>query len=513
MKTVFLTLALLGWTPHSYAAGPHELQTLAFGEHDERGNFPRPGLLPEVTEGPRDKVYGYLAYWDNDLNSVPWDDISGIALFNAEVDSKGVLTNTSRWDLAEEAVAIAAPYGVRVHLCVTNFSPSSIESLLSSASARATLIESLKNWVDLTGVDGINIDFEGLPYSVKSEMVTFTKDLEAAVGDVVLATPAVDWDGSWDFDQLNLYADMFIMAYDYHWSGSAEAGPVDPLYGGGPWGTRAIDWTIADYLTWGADPDRLILGLPLYGKRWDVDANTIPAAATSTGTSVLYAECQDEALQYGVNWEPSSETPYWYDGSGQGWYSNVDSLQLRIQYALDEGLVGVGFWALNYDDADAELWRMIRSETTDETDSTDSGDSGDTGSGTTRAEAGLPLLAYVGDTVTLNGTASAAANGGELGYSWVQVLGPAVTLANDSTSQPSLTVGDTGTHSFALTVTDDDGVLAMDTAYVVVIDPNAGRRYAPGCGCQSLRPVSGWALLALVGLVAGRRRARPLTTS
>ena len=497
------SMLFLGSIPAT--AGPHQQHALEFERASVGGQFPRPGLLPDVTEGPRDKVYGYLAYWDDDLNSVPWDDISGIALFNAEADAAGNLTNTSRWDLAEEAVAIAELYDVRVHLCVTNFSSSSIESFLSSTSARQKLINSLQDWVNTTGVDGINIDFEGLPRSVKAEMVSFTKDLEAAVGDVVLATPAVDWDGSWDYDQLNLYADMFIMGYDYHWSGSSEAGPVDPLYGGGPWGSRAIDWTIDDYLKWGANPDRLILGLPLYGKRWDVDANTVPAAATSSGSSCLYVSCLDKANQHGMLWEPSSETPYWYDGSGQGWYSNEESLQLRIQYALDQGLVGVGFWALNYDDADTDLWKMIRAETTDET-VTGPDDTGTPTVGSTIAEAGLPLLAYVGDTVQLNGSSSTASDGGELLYAWVQGHGPETAILNDTTAEPSLTVIGTGTHSFELTVTDADGETSSDTTYVVVIDPNAGRRYAPGCGCASAAEIPLWGLVLFPALVVARRR-------
>jgi len=503
IRVVAIGLSLL-CASLAMASSPHYRHSIELGDRAPGGNFPRPGLLPEVTDGPHQAVYGYLAYWDDDLNTVPWDDLTGIALFSANSDSSGQLTNTSRWDLAEEAVAIAEPYGVRVHLCVTNFSSSSIEAFLSSSSARQTLIDELEDWVDQTGADGVNIDFEGLPSSVKAEMVEFTKDLEAAVGDVVLATPAVDWEGSWDFDQLNLYADMFIMGYDYHYSGSSEAGPVDPLYGGGPWNKYALDWTIADYLQWGANPDRVILGLPLYGKKWPVSANTVPAAATADGSSVLYAECQDAAAQYGMTWESSSETPYWYDGSHQGWYSNKDSLELRIQYAIDEGLAGVGFWALNYDEEDQDLWDMIRSETTDEDLS------GDTGSppsdGEISADAGLPLLAYVGDSVALDGSGSAAGDGGDLSYSWTQLQGPSVALAGSDSGTPSFTVEGVGTHSFELIVTSLEGETATDRAYVVVLDPGAGRRFRGGCGCRGVGSSLSWLGLVPIAALALRRR-------
>lgn len=210
--------------------GVHQRHMTEFG-HDAPARGVHRGQLPPVTPGPDLTVYGYQAYWDDDLNAVPWDDISHIALFAAEASSSGTLSGTSRWDDAAAAVAMAEPYGVKVHLCVTNFSPSELDTLLSSATARNNLISELQGWVASTGAHGVNIDFEGLPVSVKAEMVTFTRDLAAAVPEVVLAGPAVDWSGAWDYSDLTQHADIFIMGYGYHWSGGSP-GPVDPLYSG-----------------------------------------------------------------------------------------------------------------------------------------------------------------------------------------------------------------------------------------------------------------------------------------
>ena len=81
--------------------------------------------------------------------------------------------------------------------------------------------------------------------------------------EIVIATPAVDWSDAYDYETLSRYAGLFIMGYDYHWSGS-DPGPVDPLFGGSPWGQFALDWTVNDYLSLGVNPDRIILRLPLY---------------------------------------------------------------------------------------------------------------------------------------------------------------------------------------------------------------------------------------------------------
>src|SRR5688572_5928598 len=130
-------------------------------------SFPPPRrMLAGPTPGPDMRVYGYLAYWDDDLATVPWDDLSDIAIFSVGVNANGTLGSTANWDIADDAVAMAAPYGVKVHLCVTQFDPGTIESILASATNRATLIDALVEWQGLTGADGVNVDFEGLPYAV-----------------------------------------------------------------------------------------------------------------------------------------------------------------------------------------------------------------------------------------------------------------------------------------------------------------------------------------------------------
>jgi hypothetical protein len=143
--------------------GPHAAQAAKYGPTDLGITVPPRGFLPVPRPGPDLKVYGYLAYWSDDLGTVPWDDLTHIAIFSAGVSSNGTLTETSRWDIADDAVLLAEPYGVRVHLCVTNFDPDSLETLLSSATSRETLIDELVEWKGITGAHGVNIDFEGLP--------------------------------------------------------------------------------------------------------------------------------------------------------------------------------------------------------------------------------------------------------------------------------------------------------------------------------------------------------------
>lgn len=517
--------------PTLVAPGPHAAQVVEFGRSEPRPRVPPPrGVLPLPSPGPDLTVYGYLAYWNDDLVSVPWDDLTHLAVFSAGANSDGSLYDTHNWDLTPDAVAMAAPYGVKVHLCVTNFSPSSLDALLSSSAARNALIDDLVDWKADTGADGVNIDFEGLPLSVKDEMVTFTRDLQAAVGEVVLATPAVDWAGSWDYDQLTLYADLFIMGYGYHWSGSSYAGPTDPLYAGSGtvWSginSYSLAWTVDDYLTWGANPDRVILGLPLYGEAWEAASNVVPAPTLGSGRSVVFADAWDDAAVWGRNWEPDSQTPYTFGGGEQIWYGDEESVRERIAYVRDQTpLSGVGFWALHYDGDDASFWGMIRDETTWSTagttepgTTTDPGTTGTTDPGTTDtgeppvdgpwvADAGLPFLAYVGDTVQLSGEGSRGPAGETMRYRWTQVSGPPVALSSTSDARPAFRIEGPGNLVFALEVGDGATWSAPARSYVVVIDPDLPDRYDRTCGCAGtgLGGVAPWALLA--GLLVRRRR-------
>jgi hypothetical protein len=495
-------------------AGPHAEQVAAFGGmRRAQVGLPRVAL-PPVTPGPDHTVYGYLAWWDDDLGSVPWDDLTHIALFSAGATSSGSLTDTWPWDQAATAVAMAEPYGVRVHLCVTQFDGPSLSTLLSSASHRNGLIDELVGWVDATGAHGVNIDFEGLPLDVRDEMVAFTADLDAAVDDVVLATPAVDWAGSWDYSELTRHADLFIMGYGYHWTGSTQAGPNDPLYSGAgtPFTSKySLSWTLDDYATYGADPARTILGLPLYGQAWTTNSEAVPASAIGSGWSVFYRDAAADAAAFGRREEPETVSTWLYDGSDQTWYGDADTLRERVVYARDvAGVAGIGFWALHYDAEDPAIWSMLREELNDG-DGTPPATEPPTSGGTTNtggsseplvADAGAPFLAYVGDTVVLSGAASTGP--APLTYAWTQTKGPSVALSDATAVAPRFEVVEPGNLAFELVVSSNGAESEPATSHVVVVDKGAGSRFGKGCATV---PMGGWPAVC-AAFVLGSRRVR-----
>src|SRR5690606_17946974 len=144
---------------------------------------------------------------------------------------------------------------------------------------------------------------------------------------------------------LSQHADLFIMGYGYHWSGSSNAGPTDPLVSGSGtvWPAQhSLTWTTEDYLAKGADPARVILGLPLYGLRYPVSNDNVPTASNGTGTSVFMRDGVAEAAVHGSSFEPGSRSRWTYNGTQQVWYPDIDTVEERVRYAVDRGIGGVG---------------------------------------------------------------------------------------------------------------------------------------------------------------------------
>lgn len=311
-------------------------------------------------------VTGYHPYWMGDAyTSYDWSLLSTVAWFSLELDGAGQITDAHGWPWTA-LVAEAHAHGVKVLVTATLFSASAIDLLLASPGNRAAAIANLVAQVQAGGADGVSIDFEGVPHARKGDLVTFLGELRAALAaalpDPVLtiATPAVDWGDAFDYDQLAANCDqLVVMAYGYHWSGSATTGPVAPL---GGWGTYDVPWTVNDYVGAGTPREKMLLGVPYYGYEWGTVSGAAGAATTGNGLARTYAQAAGDATLFGSMWDAPSSTPWmayqdptWF----QTWYDDSVSLAAKYDLVQSEGLAGVSVWALGYDGARPELWGAL----------------------------------------------------------------------------------------------------------------------------------------------------------
>lgn len=124
------------------------------------------------------------------------------------------------------------------------------------------------------------------------------------------------------------------------------------------------------------------------------------------------------------------------------------------------------------------------------------------------AEAGLGVMAYVGDTVILNGSASSDPDGAALTYTWSQVSGPPVTLKRGDTDKPEFVVDAAGTLRFELVVNDGTENSVPDGVAVVVPDRAALPAGEDAGGCSSAPSPAGAGLVVVAAALLGRRPAR-----
>lgn len=127
------------------------------------------------------------------------------------------------------------------------------------------------------------------------------------------------------------------------------------------------------------------------------------------------------------------------------------------------------------------------------------------------ARAGLSFLAYPGETITLDGSASADPSGLPLSFAWVQVAGPPVELRASDTEAPAFDASTPGVHRFELRVQAGGSSSAPDLVDVIVVDPDiavtATGAPAEGGGCATAggSPAPMAALLLGAALLCRRR--------
>lgn len=323
-------------------------------------------------------VYGWHPYWGGTAYlNYQWDLLSHLSFFSYEVDyTDGTALSTHGWSTSAAVDAALASGNTKVTLCVTLFSNHS--TFLGNSTSRQTLITNLINLVNSRGAHGVNIDFEGIPASQKTNFANFMVDLSnqmhAAIPNSEVSTVlyAVDWNDVFDFSIMEPAVDQYIiMGYGYYYTGSSTAGPTDPLYHFGTNYNYTLSKSITYYLDNGCPKNKLILGLPFYGYEWPTNDGNIPTATTGSGTSRTYAAVKNNTSgNYSSGnhqYEPDSYTDAYSFVSGtprQCMITEEGGFDARLKHVLRTGIGGIGIWALGYDNGYTQFWDAIENNLT-----------------------------------------------------------------------------------------------------------------------------------------------------
>jgi spore germination protein YaaH len=343
----------------------------------------------------RKEVFGFLPYWmlDAELPHMQYQLVSTIAYFGIAARSNGTLaTGTVGWNgwysaAMTNVINAAHARGVKVVLTVTMMAydgGAQQAALLGSATNRANLIAAIVASVRARNADGVNLDFEPVAVAQRDQYTSFVRQLKAAlvaggVGShltVCTMAGAATWATGYDLAGLvaaGAANAVFVMGYDFSWSGSARAGGVAPMES--PY-ILDVNQSIGDYLEV-IPASKVIWGVPYYGRTWRTQTSALNSptrpGASSTSVAWYYPANLNLAATHGRLWDPVGRVPWfrYYDSAAaswvQGYYDDATSLAAKWDMVNQRGLLGTGMWALLMDAGRQELWNLIANKFVNDT--------------------------------------------------------------------------------------------------------------------------------------------------
>lgn len=324
-------------------------------------------------------VYGWHPYWvGSAYNNYDWDLLSHFSFFSYEVNSStGEANSTHGWATSSAVDAALASGNTKVTLTATLFSGHN--TFFGSPTAQQTLITNLIDLVQSRGAHGVNIDFEGLPSSQKTNFANFMVDLSnqmhSAIPGSEISTVlyAVDWNNVFDFATMEPEVDQYIvMGYAYYYQGSSTAGPCDPLFHFGNSYNYTLSKTTSYYIDAGCPADKFILGLPYYGYEWSTSTLDVPSSTTANGVARTYSYVKNNnsgnysTANHQYDWDSYTDIYTFNNGDNKQCFITLeDGFNKRLQFVNNTNIGGIGIWALGYDDGYSQLWDGLNDYLTD----------------------------------------------------------------------------------------------------------------------------------------------------
>ncbi len=347
------------------------MPSLHMSEHEaHRGTVNLEVDGTDMGRTPNMTVFGFLPYWSGQTH-LRYDLITILACFCVDMDSSGGISDRNGFpEIFTGAIEGISEAGGTAVVTVVNFSARSIHSILTKA--RPDAIPTMVGLVENYPVNGICIDFENVGSDDRNNLTSFMEELRCSLdihvpgSHLSLCTPAVDWNGSFDYDALAKAVDaVFVMCYPFHGIWSDEAGPCCPLtgWGSGPESPSNMVWCMGDYVKHApGSHSKLVFGIPYYGHEWDTAGPSAHSSATGKCVTLTYRSLAAGAGEHGRLWDDESLTP-WYayrdGGWKQGWFDDRESLKLKYDLIRSSDFQGTGIWALGYDGSREELWDCL----------------------------------------------------------------------------------------------------------------------------------------------------------
>ena len=292
----------------------------------------------------------YVA-WDAQSYFSLKDNISRMNMVLPEwffIDPSG---DTLTSNIDQRALAVIKASGVRTVPLLSNFSDSdfngaAVHRIISNPAKSARLVNDIAVLLQRYHFQGINIDFEELQESGDEPMIAFMHALYQKLHPLglLITQDIAALNKDYNVKELSRCTDyLFLMSYDQH-NAQSDAGPVSEQ--------KWIEATVADALSGGVPPTKLILCMAGYGYDWPKG---------SIGADVTYQEALTNAAEdsaivsydndtYNLHYAYTDDDNIPHDV----YFTDAATNFNTMRFAADNNLGGVSLWRLGSEDS--RLW-------------------------------------------------------------------------------------------------------------------------------------------------------------
>ncbi|HAB94777.1 MAG TPA: chitinase [Lachnospiraceae bacterium] len=246
--------------------------------------------------------------------------------------------------------------GMQVWAVLDNFNgPDGVQqSFLTKDESRSAVIDYVVGIVKEMGIEGINVDIEGITEEYGEDYIEFIRELSIVcrAEEIILSVDnyvPYNFNDYYRLDEQGLFADyVVIMGYDEHYAGSSEAGSVASL----------------DYVTYGIEEalkfvpkERLVNAIPFYSRIWKTTSGGLSSEAYGMREIRQFVESHKMTVEWngmaGQNYAESADDEATY----QIWIEDAESIEKKLEVMESHSIAGVAEWCLGMETED--VWDVI----------------------------------------------------------------------------------------------------------------------------------------------------------